>query len=140
MKYRCRYSDCANQYRVATDDERITCPLCQDYLGLGPLEEDYEDTDGATPEDGSPPPREVRIEDALNAVGMLLVILLIPAEAGGLPEAEAQRIHKTVMDAYCNLNMAAFEEMLLPDIIKKWVPMALPFARLRDVSGLKGDC
>ena len=29
---RCRYADCAHP--VAREDERVTCPLCRDDLGL----------------------------------------------------------------------------------------------------------
>lgn len=135
MERCCRYSDCENQYRVATDDERVTCSLCREYMGLDPLEEEAPEE---APEEGAASGK-VRVEDALNAVGMLIVMLLMAAEAGGMPEGQAREIHRTIMDAYCNLNMAAFEEMLLPDIIEKWVPMARPFARVGNYFGPEGN-
>lgn len=127
---RCAYSDCKEQHPEATDDERVTCETCREELGLPPLEEESEVDVG---------PREVLIKDALNAVGMLIVILLAPAEAGGMSEDEARRIHQSIMEAYCNLDPEAMDEMLLPDIIEKWVPLALPFARGRNYFGPEGN-
>jgi hypothetical protein len=36
-RVRCRYTDCPKQHPVAREDERITCPMCRDDLGLPPL-------------------------------------------------------------------------------------------------------
>ena len=34
MNQRCRYEDCSGQNPVAADDERVTCPLCREHMGL----------------------------------------------------------------------------------------------------------
>jgi hypothetical protein len=35
--FRCRYSDCANGYRVASEREQVTCELCRASMGLPQL-------------------------------------------------------------------------------------------------------
>ena len=36
----CRYNDCVEEHRVAAEHERVTCPTCRKYLGLGQLEKE----------------------------------------------------------------------------------------------------
>jgi hypothetical protein len=33
-KQRCRYEDCTNGWRIAAEDEQVTCPKCRKYMGL----------------------------------------------------------------------------------------------------------
>jgi hypothetical protein len=31
---RCRYSDCRERHPLASDEQRVSCPTCRDWLGL----------------------------------------------------------------------------------------------------------
>lgn len=43
---RCRYTDCAERHPVAAEDELVTCPTCRKDLGLAPLAEPAQSTQG----------------------------------------------------------------------------------------------
>jgi len=70
---------------------------------------------------------EQKIEGS-HEIALLLLEILQPAMAGGLPEARAQEIFHEILGSIDNLEgivdgKTAFQ-LLLENIIEKWCPMA----------------
>jgi len=63
-----------------------------------------------------------------HEISVLIVAIMQPAMAGGLPEERAEEIYEEIMSNIASLGkdkdgITAFQS-LLDDILKKWYPMA----------------
>ena len=58
-------------------------------------------------------------ESPLKQIAMLIVILLEPAQGGGMPEHHAKEIYEDVLGHIASLSPEA-HTMLLDDVIFKW--------------------
>ncbi len=63
----------------------------------------------------------VNYESPINKIGLLITMLLQPAEAGGLSERDSKRIYYSMMECLDNLTEEG-HRILLDDIIEKWAP------------------